>query len=139
MGNRGQSLVELALSITLLMLLLSGLIEFGMIFFQFVQLRDAAQEGALFGATNIATEEDIALRAKGASNSPIDMNIDPNLEVVVTYPNDNGLPEVCEGDGVMVTLNYGHKIFMPFLPQFLGTNTVVISASVTDTMLVRPC
>lgn len=122
------------------MLLLSGLIEFGMIFFQFVQLRDAAQEGALYGATNAtATETDIALRAKGASNSPINMNVDPNLEVVVTYPNDNGLPEVCEGDGVMVTMNYGHKIFMPFLPKFLGTDTVLISASVTDTLLVNPC
>lgn len=140
MGQRGQSLVELAISITILMLLLSGLIEFGMIFFQFVQLRDAAQEGALYGSiTPNATDADIILRAKGASNSPIDLNADPNLDVIVTYPNDNELPEVCEGDGVKVTMNYGHKIFMPFLPQILGTNTYVISASVTDTMLVNPC
>lgn len=138
--QRGQSLVELAISVTILMFLLSGLIEFGMIFFQFVQLRDAAQEGALYGSiTPNATDTDIALRAKGASNSPIDLMNNPNLEVSVTYPDDNGLPQVCEGDGVKVTLNYGHKIFMPLLPQFLGTDTVVISASVTDTLLVKTC
>lgn len=140
MKQKGQSLVELALSITILMFLLSGAVEFGLIFFQFVQLRDAAQEGALYRSTNPnVTDADVAFRAKGASNSPIDMMNDPNLEVVVTYVDDNGLPKVCEGDGAKVTLNYSHKIFMPFLPQFIGGNVYVISASATDTILNQPC
>lgn len=139
-NQRGQSLVELAISITILMFLLSGLIEFGMIFFQFVQLRDAAQEGALYGSiTPNASDADIALRAKGASNSPIKLDTDPNLEVLVTYPDDNGLPKVCEGDGVKVTMTFHHKILMPFLPKLIGGNVVPISASVTDTILNRPC
>ena len=49
---RGQSLVELAISLVVLLMLLSGAVEFGIIFFQFVQLRDAAQEGALYGSTH---------------------------------------------------------------------------------------
>jgi len=40
-NERGQSLVEMAISLVLLLTLLSGAVEFGMAFFQFVQLRDA--------------------------------------------------------------------------------------------------
>ena len=41
-SEHGQSLVELAISITILVFLLAGAVEFGLIFFQYVQLRDAA-------------------------------------------------------------------------------------------------
>ena len=51
-SERGQSLVELAISIVILIYLLAGAVEFGLAFFQFVQLRDAAQEGALYGSMN---------------------------------------------------------------------------------------
>ena len=51
-SERGQSLVELGVSLVILLYLLSGAAEFGVLFFQFVQLRDAAQEGALYGSMN---------------------------------------------------------------------------------------
>ncbi len=50
--QRGQSLVELAISLTVMLLLLAGAVTFGMAFFSFVAIRDAAQEGALFGSFN---------------------------------------------------------------------------------------
>ena len=53
-SERGQSLVEMAISITVLVFLLSGAVEFGMMYFQYIQLRDAAQEGALYGSLNPA-------------------------------------------------------------------------------------
>ena len=49
-SERGQSLVELGISLLILLYLLAGAAEFGVLFFQFVQLRDAAQEGALYGS-----------------------------------------------------------------------------------------
>jgi Flp pilus assembly protein TadG len=72
-SERGQSLVELAISITILIFLLAGAVEFGMAFFQFVQLRDAAQEGALYGSMNPDQVSTIETRIRGASNSPIDL------------------------------------------------------------------
>src|ERR1044071_17166 len=72
-SERGQSLVELSVSLVLLLLLLSGAVEFGIGFFQFVQLRDAAQEGALYGSMNPADCSNILLRVKGASTKPIDL------------------------------------------------------------------
>lgn len=141
MNERGQSLVELAISITILIYLLAGAVEFGLIFFQYVQLRDAAQEGALYGSTCLptCTEADIILRAKGASTSPINLDTDPNLSVTVTWVNSNGNPKVCESDGVEVRATYLHRIFMPFIPKLLGGNAIVIPAAVTDTVLTPIC
>src|SRR5574341_717189 len=48
--SRGQSLVELALLLPVLAIMLSGLIEFGFALNQFLNILDAAREGARFGA-----------------------------------------------------------------------------------------
>lgn len=48
--EQGQSLVELALSLVLLLTLLAGLVDFGRAFFTYVALRDAAQEGAAYAS-----------------------------------------------------------------------------------------
>src|SRR5215208_8154038 len=72
--ERGQSLVELSISLLGLLYLLSGAVEFGLAFFQYVQLRDAAQEGALFGSMDPASPSIIA-RVQGSSSSPVDLAV----------------------------------------------------------------
>ena len=138
-NERGQSLVELSISLVLLLILLSGAVEFGIGFFQFVQLRDAAQEGALYGSMNPSDCTNILARIKGASSSPIDLNgagvtisttINGNACGSGTY-----LTLDCEGNGLKVEISYDHQIFMPFLPQILGESIIPLRASVTDTIL----
>jgi len=139
-SERGQSLVELAISITILIFLLAGAVEFGMAFFQFVQLRDAAQEGALFGSMNPSQVSLIETRIRGASNSPIDLS---SGDVTITISIDNisstdaaNYQTVdCEGHGLKVLVAYDHQIFMPFIPAFIGSSTIPLNASVTDTIL----
>jgi Flp pilus assembly protein TadG len=140
-SERGQSLVELAISLVLLLLLLSGAVELGMAFFQYVQLRDAAQEGALYGSMNppanagdTTQKTKIADRAKAASQSPIKLQTDATVNVTVDVT-DN---KYCEGGSLKVTVSYPHKIFMPFLPRVIGS-TIPLSASVTDTILTPVC
>lgn len=48
--GRGQSLVEFALVITLIFMLVSGAIDFGLAFFAFQGISGAAAEGAAYGA-----------------------------------------------------------------------------------------
>jgi len=146
---RGQSLVELAVSLVILLYLLSGAVEFGILFFQYVQLRDAAQEGALYGSTspppNPATDptgyntkvNTIQTRAKSASSSPIDLMNDPNVTVNVVVTDG----KYCEGGSLQVSVSYPHRIFMPFMPALIGRNQIVLNAQVTDTILtpVSPC
>jgi Flp pilus assembly protein TadG len=141
-SSRGQSLVELAVSLVILLYLLSGAVEFGIIFFQFVQLRDAAQEGALFGSINApinaadtAKINAIVTRAKSASSSPINLLTDPNVTVTVTVPDG----KYCEGGSLQVAVTYPHQIFMPFMSKLIGRTTVPLSAQVTDTILTPVC
>jgi Flp pilus assembly protein TadG len=144
--ERGQSLVELAISITVLVFLLSGAIEFGMMFFQYIQLRDAAQEGALFGSINPADTSGIEARARGASTSPVDLYVTTgpqkvDVKILVT-DKDTGNPiadpaDACPGDAIQVTVSYDHKVFMPFITQIVG-DFRTLNGSVTDTILVSP-
>ena len=140
-NERGQSLVELSVSLVLLLLLLAGAVEFGMAFFQFVQLRDAAQEGALYGSMNPTDTTNIIARVQGASNSPINLTtITPSISYFdsVGNPTTNNADK-CEGNGIKVELTYSHHIFMPFIPQVIGMTDIPLKASVTDTILSPVC
>ena len=141
-SQRGQSLVELSISLVLLLVLLSGAVEFGMAFFQFVQLQDAAQEGALYGSLHPSDTTGIIDRIKGASNSPVDLN-GPGVTFAISIngigSGDANYSTVdCEGNGLKVDVYYDHHIFMPFLPQILNRSTLTLHASVTDTILAPP-
>lgn len=152
MKERGQSLVEFAISLLFLLYLLSGAAEFGVLFFQYVQLRDAAQEGALYGSMNPYIDSNvngkfdagepvnqagIENRARAASNSPVDLT-DTGL-VTITASSADGTNLFCEGHGIKVVVEFKHQIFMPFLPQILGNTEIPLSANVVDTILTPVC
>ena len=154
MRERGQSLVELGVSLLILLYLLSGAAEFGVLFFQFVQLRDAAQEGALYGSMNPYVDSVVAdgkftvgepvnqagieSRVRAASSSPINLGDTTKVLVVAT-----GDGMYCEGHAIQVTVSFDHKIFMPFMARLLGrtppNDVIPLSASVTDTILSPIC
>jgi Flp pilus assembly protein TadG len=158
-NERGQSLVELAVSLVILLYLLSGAVEFGILFFQYVQLRDAAQEGALYGSThpyfdangngdfdvgeqNIANVDEIKERARGSSptNSPLDLN-DPAVTIAVTSSVSGGLfcEDATAGYGIRVTVSYPHHVFMPFLCPVFRICDIALEATVVDTILTPKC
>jgi len=136
-SERGQSLVELSISILILLTLLAGAVEFGMAFFQFVQLRDAAQEGALYGSLNPTDHTGIESRIRNSSYSPVDLT-DTSAVTVAIEPNDPTDPLLCEGNGLQVKVSYNHKVFMPFMSQIVGS-TIPLNATVTDTILSPVC
>jgi Flp pilus assembly protein TadG len=131
--ERGQSLVELAISLVILMYLLSGAVEFGIVFFQFVQLRDAAQEGALYGSINPTDTSGIRARVQGASNSPINLS---TITPVITYSDPS---RKCQENGITVAVTYNHQIFMAFIPQLIGRSAIPLNAEVTATILTPVC
>jgi Flp pilus assembly protein TadG len=140
--ERGQSLVELAISLVILLYLLAGAVEFGLAFFQFVQLRDAAQEGALYGSINPPVNagdttkiDAIKTRVKQSSNSPINLQTDTSVNITVTVTDS----KYCEGGSLEVRVSYPHQIFMPFIPNLIGSSTINLNAVVTDTILTPVC
>lgn len=139
MGQKGQSLVELSVSFVFLMLLLVGAVEFGIIFFQFVQLRDAAQEGALYGSY-CQDNSQIEYRIIDSSNSLIDLN-DANISIQYIDKATEQVKDVSllqEGDGVRVKISYNHEIFVPFLPAIIG-DYITLNGEVVDTVLKVDC
>ena len=138
--QRGQSLVELAISLTVILLLLTGAVEMGLALFQYVTMRDAAQEGALYGSLEPDDVAGMEERARAAANDVIRLDV---AEIDVTYSNP-ALIAQCEGltsgvpHSVTVTITFEHPVTMPLIGAWIG-NSIDLTASVTDTILQPPC
>lgn len=133
-GERGQSLVELALSLTVILLLLSGAVDFSIAYFSFTAMQDAAQEGALYASINPDDEAGIITRVRSASTHPVDLANEDLVGVNVTLPGD-----ACEGNEVRVNVVYDYPISMPFIGAIIGSQQITLNASVTDTILQPTC
>ncbi len=133
-SERGQSLVELALTFTLLLILLSGVIDLGRAFFTFMALRDAAQEGATYGSIMPADTAGIVQRVRTSSTMPVNL-ADAGISVKVTLGG-----AACNGTSIRVDVNQENfPLVMPFLGAIIGTDTIPIRATVTDEILTPPC
>ena len=133
-GERGQSLVELAISLTVILLLLSGAVDFSIAYFSFSAMQDAAQEGALYGSVNPGDETGIISRVRSASTNPVDLTDEDLVDVSVTLPG-----EACEGNAIRVNVIYDYPISMPFIGAIIGSQQIRLNARVTDTILQPPC
>jgi Flp pilus assembly protein TadG len=126
-GEKGQSLVELALSLTFLLLLLGGAVDLGRIFFTYIALRDAAQEGALYASIDPKSTVKIQNRVRASATSPIDTSGISSITIVQS-------PDFCPGSAISVKATYVFEISMPLMGAFIG-QSFPISATVTDTIL----
>jgi Flp pilus assembly protein TadG len=129
--QRGQSLVEMGLMLTALLWLLSGAIDFGIGFFSYVAIRDAAQEGALFGS--IDPTGDIEARVRASSTTPVNLADTTAVHITVTLPGT-----VCSGNPLTVLVTYDYPVMMPIMTIFTGP-TVHLRASATTTLLIPYC
>jgi hypothetical protein len=158
-GRAGQSLVELAISLTVMLLLLVGAVSFGMAFFSYVAMRDAAQEGALYGSFNPYVDSDndgaytpgepvnvagIRERIRASSTSPVDFsNITRIPDGYLIVEAVTGL--ACEGNvsgvanAIRVVVKYDFPIFMPFVGAIVGDDHIGMTAAVTNTILEPRC
>lgn len=133
--ERGQSMVELALSFIILLALLAGVVDLGRAFFTFMTMRDAAQEGAAYGSLFPANADGIEDRVRQASNAPIDLT---SADIRVIPQVVEGEP--CAGSGIRVDVYYDNfPMVMPFFGVFMGRNTIPLHAWVTDEILRPPC
>jgi Flp pilus assembly protein TadG len=145
--ERGQSLVEVAISLPVILLLLVGTLDFGMAMFSYMILRDAAQEGALYGSFNPTNDAEIERRARGISPqdnplfyTPVDL-WDQSL-VDITIQMSGGKCQGSSGgnsNSLEVIVTYQYQMMTPFMLQILDTDAIPISASATNNILQPPC
>ena len=132
--DRGQSLVELATGLTVVMILLAGIVDLGRALFAKVALLDAAEEGALYGSLQPGDVSGIESRIRDNSDGPIDFTDTASVQVTVEYPGS-----ACVGNLLRVRVDYQFLVATPFIGTILGTQTVALSASSESLILSPQC
>jgi len=141
-SERGQSLVEVALGLTFLLLLLAGVVDLGRVFFSFIALRDAAQEGAIFGSIAPHDLMGIEARVRSSSSTPVELTDTDNIHVATQFsgqPCGGTDPLTGKTNGVTVTVTYDFDLTMPLIGSVIGSQHFPLNAVVTNTILRPPC
>lgn len=113
--NKAQALVEMALVLTILLLVLSGIIEFGRVFSAQLIVSHASREGARFGVINPGDDDDIVAKAKDAAGA-LDIT---KVSVAVSAPSR------MRGEQLTVRVEYPVAIIMPFIGSILSNEYTV--------------
>jgi hypothetical protein len=151
-AEKGQSMVEFAISAIVILLMLVAIADFGRAFFTYLSLRDAAQEGAIYGAICPLNYTSIINRVKQTSNQPVNLNTDPNVSITCdfmgdldedgylemeseTFACDDSSYEIRPGYGIRLRVIYDDfTVTTPLLGSIIG-QTLTLRAEVTDTVL----
>ena len=90
-GHReeGQGIVEFAICVPFMLLILLGTIDMGRVFFDYIEMRQAAVEGATYGSRNPMDTAGITAAAT-AHGLPADATIAVSREVGCSTPNGIG-------------------------------------------------
>ena len=144
-SERGQSMAEFAISLVILLTLLAGVVDLGRMFFAYIIIRDAAQEGAVYGS--IASKDNLTIlgieiedRVKAAFTDPSDSS---NVPIDITKINvqTDLLGATCAepGSGVRVRVEYSLPVTMPFLGTIIGSQDMKMAATVENAILSPIC
>lgn len=135
--ENGQSLVEFAITLVILVILIVGIADVGRMLFTFMALRDAAQEGASYGSIHPDAISGIQDRVVESSSFVEDLHDAGEITINVTH---GGVGTPCAGKSITVQVTYSNFVItVPFLGAIVGSQTVPISAGITDTILTPPC
>jgi Flp pilus assembly protein TadG len=134
----GQSLVEVAIGMIVLLIIFSGLVDFGRAYFAYVAIEDAANEGATFLSINPACKyasdsgcddpNNAEYRAAHSSSGEIDWS-----KVVIDVKNF----EIAAGEPVYVTITYDLPLITPFLPPILGRDSITLTTTASHIIITE--
>jgi Flp pilus assembly protein TadG len=149
--EKGQSFIELGISMVFLLTLLAGLVDLGRAIFTYISIRDAVQEGASYGAINPSDCTGIVNRVRSYTSGAIELT---SSDIIVTVLVDNNkdlnvtdlkactaatAANLCPGNPIKVAITYPNfRIAMPFIGAFVGGQSLSFGADVTDSILVDP-
>lgn len=157
-AQRGQSMVEFALSLVLLITLLAGLLDLGRAYFVFTQLEDAAGEGALYLAINprcrtiangaaCADPNNAAYRIRNSGGGLVDWSDPSRATINILYQDTTDPAEGYGGadiypsyemrDTVIVTITYQFPLLMPFIPNIAGSPSLPLTVRATQSIIEK--
>ena len=136
-NEKGQSMVELAISLVILLILISGIVDFGRIAFYYIAMRDSAQEGASYGSIFPRECDEIVKRVSSGA-------VDASRVQVTIEINGKTCSKECSftvntGDNVKVTVkDPSFPITMPLLGAFIGSQTISLETTIEDKVIRIP-
>lgn len=143
--ERGQSLVELAISFLFLLLVLGAVFDLGSMFYTYLALRDTAQEGVIYGSYRPTDTTGILSRVNASANWPIDADQITNINVYCCPKTTTGacttgacvtnVNTSCQGQKITVKVLYNYELIMPVIGGFIGWQDIPLNASATNTIL----
>lgn len=142
--ERGQSLVEFAIGLVIILLLLAGLLDLGRIYFIYVALEDGAGEAALYLALNpacphahsgpgCADPNNAEYRARNAGGGEVNWTAANVLVDIPTLPDGTSVYTV--GEPVSVTIEYSVQLLTPIIPKIAGINPIPLSVHASQVII----
>ena len=120
-NNRGQASVEFALILPILILLVMGILEFGLFFHSYVNISFASKEAARLAALD-ANASSQSIAASVQATMPATRNI--TITLTPAAPRTTGLP-------VTVSVSTQHTFMTPVISVLAPSNPYTISSSTT--------
>lgn len=130
-ASRGIALVEFSLVLPLLLVLALGAVDLGRGLISYVELEEAAQEGALYGSFAPSDPSLIEARIRSSSTGLVNLSDPAAVDVVVDCP-DADLE-------VGVTLQHTLQLFTPIVGQLLGGSIPLSARSVGTNFTDASC
>ena len=154
-SESGQSLVELAVSVIVLLIILAGVVDLGRVAFYYIAIRDAAQEAASYAAVFPNNNQQVFARAlDGIAGSGVDPS---RIEIELIFKKESGtyacqLSEGCSSDvdttdsnevpvGSVIEITVTDPAFpitMPLLGTFIGGQSINLSSTIQDVVVRVP-
>ncbi|MBN1179861.1 MAG: pilus assembly protein [Anaerolineae bacterium] len=126
MRERGQSIVELALVLPLLLIVLLGLLDLGRVYYVMVALEDMAAEGVSYATIHPTEVDEVQLRAAAGSSG---------LVTVVTSTIRMESTGMAPGDTVTVTVPFSYTFVTPFVSEMFDDGLIVLEGTATGVII----
>lgn len=127
-AEKGQSLLEFALIVPILLIILAGVLDLGRLYYAYVAVTDAAAEGASYAAIHPQANEraEVLQRAQEASGALV--QIDPTMVQV-------DCPAVAAGAPITVTVSYSFTVATPLLNVIVPSGELRLRAVASESIL----
>lgn len=110
-NQKGQALVEFAIVLPILLMLVMGIIQFGMMLNSYLAIENASREGARAGIVGSADTE---IESLIIASSP---SLDPAYLTVSLTPSEANRRS---GDTLTVTVTYNYKFTIPIISSIFN-------------------
>lgn len=127
-NERGQSLVELSMVLLVVLVILAGVVDLGHMMYVYLTMRDAAQEGAGYGALYPGYCNQISARVRDnlpGADFAVAVTVN-GLSCSAAFSADaaaaaSGLlpANACSGKDLTITLDHNYPVSMPLIGSFI--------------------